>query len=89
LLSKKAKRITLWLVRQSKVPTNGQIRFLAAERDRTQGSIKLVKVADKSIVWAGSAGDKTVFFAVFRKGGQQKVAERLAKKLKEEYFAKK
>lgn len=59
------------------------------EKDRNQGSIKLIKVADKSLAWAGSAGDKRGFWdPVWAKTGQEKVAKRLAKSIKKEYFQK-
>ena len=57
-----------------------------AERDRNQGSIKLLKVSDKSIVWAASAGDKSFWWGAMKRGGQSKVANRLARQLKKEYF---
>jgi hypothetical protein len=57
-----------------------------AERDRNQGSIKLLRVEDKSIVWAGSAGDKSFWWGAAKRGGQSKVANRLARQLKKEYF---
>jgi hypothetical protein len=59
---------------------------ISGERDRNQASIKLVKVADKSIVWAGSAGDKSFFTGSFSTDGMRKVAERLAKLIRKEYF---
>lgn len=72
-----------------KGPNKWSDTVFGVERDRTQGSFKLIRVADMSIVWAGTAGDKTVFFSMFRKGGHEKVAERIARKLKKEYFKKK
>lgn len=57
-----------------------------AERDRNQGSIKLLKVSDKTIVWAGSAGDRSVWWGAAKRGGQSKVANRLARLLKKDYF---
>lgn len=60
-----------------------------SEKDRNQGSITLLKVSDKSIAWAGSAGDKRGFWdTAWSKGGQRRVAERLAKSIKKEYFRK-
>lgn len=57
------------------------------EKDRNQGSITLLRVSDKSIAWAGSAGDKRGFWdPVWARTGQRKVAERLAGKIKKEYF---
>jgi hypothetical protein len=52
-----------------------------AERDRNQGSIKLLKVADKSVVWAGAAGDRSLWWGALKSGGQKKVANRLAREL--------
>lgn len=61
--------------------------IFGTEKDRNQGSITLLKASDKSIVWAGSAGDKRGFWdTAWSKGGQRRVAERLAKQLKKEYF---
>lgn len=61
-----------------------------SEKDRNQASITLLKVSDKSIAWAGSAGDKKGFWdTAWSKGGQRKVAERLAKALKKEFFTAK
>jgi hypothetical protein len=57
-----------------------------AERDRNQGSIKLLRVSDKSVVWAGAAGDRSLWWGALKSGGQKKVANRLARELKKEYF---
>ena len=57
------------------------------EKDRNQGSVKVVNPKDKTIVFAASAGDKSFWFSGLKKTGQKKVAERLADKLKD-YFKK-
>ncbi len=57
-----------------------------AERDRNQGSIKLLRVSDKSIAWAGAAGDKSFWWGAMKGGGQAKVSNRLARQLKKEFF---
>lgn len=57
-----------------------------AERDRNQGSLKLLKVSDKSIVWAASAGDRSLWWGAWKRGGQSKIANRLARQLKKEFF---
>lgn len=59
-----------------------------AERDRNQGSIKLLKVSDRTIVWAGAAGDRSIWWGALKSGGQKKVANRLARELKKEFFNK-
>lgn len=69
-----------------KNPSKWYDTVFGVEKDRNQGSIKLLKVADKSIAWAGSAGDKSVFFPALKSGGKTKVANRLARKLKKDYF---
>ena len=56
------------------------------EKDRNQASVTILRASDKSIVWAGSAGDKSIWFPAWAKGGQRKVAERLAKAIKKNYF---
>jgi hypothetical protein len=58
------------------------------DKDRVQGTLQLIRVSDKSIIWAGSAGDKTYWFREWRKGGQIKVAQRLADAMRKEYFDK-
>lgn len=58
-----------------------------SEKDRNQGSIKLLRVSDKSLVWAGSAGDKRGFWSpAWSKTGLNKVALRLAASMKKNYF---
>jgi hypothetical protein len=50
--------------------------------DVTSGAISLVSKDGKVVLWAGEAGDKSVFLVGARRTGQRKVAERLAKDLK-------
>lgn len=57
-----------------------------AERDRNQGSIQLLRVSDKSVAWAGSAGDKSFWYGAMKRGGQAKVSNRLARQMKKEFF---
>jgi hypothetical protein len=56
------------------------------ERDRDQGSLRLIRVSDRSVVWAGAAGDRSLWWGSLKSGGQKKVANRLARLLKENYF---
>ncbi|MGI8849141.1 MAG: hypothetical protein ACR2HT_03115 [Pyrinomonadaceae bacterium] len=55
------------------------------ERDRNQGSIKLLRVSDKSIAWAGASGDKSFWWGAMKGGGEAKVSNRLARQLKKEF----
>lgn len=53
------------------------------EKDRNQGSMKLIRVSDKTVVWASASGDKSFWFSEFKSMGQSKVANRLARKMKD------
>jgi abortive infection bacteriophage resistance protein len=55
------------------------------EKDRNQGSIKVINRKDKTVVFAAASGDKSFWFSGMKKTGQKKVAQRLADKLKD-YF---
>jgi hypothetical protein len=50
--------------------------------DVTSGAISLVSKDGKVVLWAGEAGDKSIFLIGARRTGQRKVAERLAKDLR-------
>ncbi len=50
--------------------------------DLTTGAISLISKDGKSILWASEQGDKSIWFVFYRRTGQRKVAERLAKDLK-------
>jgi hypothetical protein len=50
--------------------------------DVTSGAISLVSKDGKVVLWAGEAGDKSIFLVGARRTGQRKVAERLAKDLR-------
>lgn len=52
------------------------------ERDRNQGNITIVSVKDKSVIWAGEAGDRSFWWGALKKGGTRKVAERIVNKMK-------
>ena len=56
------------------------------ERDRTQGSIRVIRVKDKTVIWASQAGDRSIWWGSLKKGGRRKVAERLVNKMKDRLF---
>ena len=56
------------------------------ERDRVQGSIRLIRVSDKRVIWASDAGDRSFWWGPLKKGGRRKVAERLVNKMKDKLF---
>jgi len=50
--------------------------------DLTTGALRLLPKDGKTILWASEAGDKSIFLVPYRRTGQRKVAERLAKDLR-------
>ncbi len=55
-------------------------------KDKNEGNVQLLKVADKSMVWAGEAGDRSLWWGAWSRGGQRKVAQRIVSKLKHDLF---
>jgi hypothetical protein len=60
--------------------------IFGASRDREQASIKLLRRTDQTIAWAGSAGDKSLWLGSYKGGGMAKVANRLARQMRDNYF---
>src|SRR5213594_2184048 len=44
-------------------------------KDKNEGSVKLMSVKDKALVWAGEAGDRSLWFGNLKRGGERKVAD--------------
>jgi hypothetical protein len=59
-----------------------------AERDRNQGNIRVIRVKDRTVVWAGEAGDRSFWFGAWKKGGQRKVADRIVGKMNGDFIKK-
>ena len=57
-------------------------------KDKNEGSVQLISVKDKVMVWAGEAGDRSLWWGGFKRGGQRKVADRIVSKMKKELFKK-
>lgn len=55
-------------------------------KDKNEGNVRLLDVKAKSMVWAGEAGDRSLWTGGFRRGGQRKVAERIVKQMKKDLF---
>jgi hypothetical protein len=55
-------------------------------KDKNEGNVQLLSVKDKTIVWAGEAGDRSLMWGSFRRGGQRKVADRIVSKMKDQLF---
>lgn len=58
------------------------------ERDRNQGNIRVIRVKDKTVVWAGEAGDRSLWWGALKKGGQRKVADRIVGKMNSQFIKK-
>lgn len=56
------------------------------ERDRNEGAIQLLSVKEKTIVWSGEAGDRSLWWGALKRGGQRKVADRLVNRMKKDLF---
>jgi hypothetical protein len=55
-------------------------------KDKNEGSVQLINVKDKTMVWAGEAGDRSLMWGGFRRGGQRKVTDRIVNKMKKYLF---
>src|SRR5262249_39938176 len=57
-----------------------------AGKDKNEGSVQLISVKDKTMVWAGEAGDRSLWWGSLKRGGQRKVADRIVNKMKKDLF---
>jgi hypothetical protein len=55
--------------------------------DQNEGSVRLINVRNKTLVWAGGAGDRSLFLGGWSRGGQSKVASRIVNKMKKDLFS--
>ena len=55
-------------------------------KDKNEGSVQLISVKDKTMVWAGEAGDRSMLWGSWKRGGQRKVADRIVSKMKDQLF---
>ena len=58
-------------------------------KDKQEGSVQLVSVESKTVVWAGEAGSRSLWWGNLKRGGMRKVAGRLVKRMKKDLFSKK
>jgi hypothetical protein len=56
--------------------------WLTADQDRTSGNVMVFDRASRQLLWAGEAGDRSLWWGAMARGGQRKVASRLVKNLK-------
>lgn len=57
-------------------------------KDKNEGNVRLLDFKTRTMVWAGEAGDRSLWYGGFRRGGERKVAERIVKQMKRDLFAK-
>jgi hypothetical protein len=55
--------------------------------NKNEGSIQLVNLKNKTLVWAGGAGDRSMILGGWSRGGQSKVAGRIVNKMKKDLFS--
>jgi len=53
-------------------------------KDKLEGSVRLVSVKEKTMVWAGEGGDRSLFLPGFKRGGERKVADRIISQMKKD-----
>jgi hypothetical protein len=57
-------------------------------KDKNEGNVKMMNVKEKTLVWAGEAGDRSLWWGSLSRGGQRKVADRIVSRMKKELFKK-
>jgi hypothetical protein len=55
-------------------------------KDKNEANVQLFCIKDKRLVWAGEAGDRSLFGTAYRRGGLRKVADRIVKQMKKDVF---
>lgn len=58
--------------------------WLTAEQDRTSGALMVIDRQSKQMIWAGEAGDRSLWWGAMARGGQRKVASRLVSRFKKD-----
>jgi hypothetical protein len=55
-------------------------------KDKNEGNVRLLNVATKQLVWAGEAGDRSLWWGSLSRGGQRKVADRIVSQMRKGLF---
>ena len=63
--------------------------WLTEEKDRVAANAMVFTKKTKKLLWAGEAGDRSIFWGALSRGGHRKVASRLVKNLKKSIKKKK
>jgi hypothetical protein len=80
------KDVDLVLVGQSLKEDDHWYNAIWGGKDKNEGNLRLIDVRSRSMVWAGEAGDRSLIYGKFKRGGERKVAERLVRQMKKDYF---
>ena len=53
-------------------------------KDRNEGNVRMLNIKEKTLVWAGEAGDRSLWWGMLKRGGQRKVADRIIRQMKKD-----
>jgi hypothetical protein len=51
-------------------------------KDKNEGNVRLLDVKSKQMIWAGEAGDRSLWASGWRRGGERKIADRIVDQMK-------
>jgi hypothetical protein len=57
--------------------------WLTTQKDNATGSVMIFDKVTKGLIWAEEAGDRSLMFGALARGGERKVASRIADRLKD------
>lgn len=57
--------------------------WLSMDKDHATGNISIVDPKEKTILWSGEAGDRSLMWGAMARGGPRKVAARIVDKMKD------
>jgi hypothetical protein len=80
------KDVDLVLVGQSLKEDDHWYNAVWGGEDKNEGNLRLIDGRSRSLVWAGEAGDRSLIYGNLKRGGERKVAERLVRRMKKDYF---
>ena len=78
--------VDLVLVGQSLKEDDHWYNAVWGGKDKNEGNLRLIDGQSRSLLWAGEAGDRSLIYGNLKRGGERKVAERLVRQMKKDYF---
>ena len=78
--------VDLVLVGQSLKEDDHWYNAVWGGKDKNEGNLRLIDGRSRSLLWAGEAGDRSLIYGNLKRGGERKVAERLVRRMKNDYF---